>query len=409
MNRAFVAAQDDCIPAQGDPIHIGAIFPEGGLLSVSVAEHFQGAKAMLDTINACGGVNGRPVEMITAPADNREQAAVSANRLISDGIPLIIGSGNLAVHERLIEIADQEHVVLWEVTESLDVNNDWVFSPRPSNYQLGVGAVNFIEGPLRDFLQRDDLRVALVYEDRPRGLEVTAGVLDSLNQPPLIQVGYSDALTGTGALATRIRDQRIDVVILVAFDRDADSLWYALRQADANIGAWAHVGSPAYRRDLCSRFGNNDGFISISPTGAVNLDYRHEATGDLYRRYRETYTRLFSESPTERADLSASGVYMLLTFVLPTITDGFDPQSVRNAIIETQVKQPAGLMGEGLAFAINDSHNQSPALVVQQRQEGAFCTAYPDSIATCGVPIVEFPTWRQRALQEETVGCTDPT
>ena len=194
-------------------------------------------------------------------------------------------------------------------------------------------------------------------------------------------------------------------MVVGAFDDDADRLWFQLREADANIDAWIHVGGAGYRRNLCQRYGNFDGLTSISATGAVSPSFRNDITNDLYRAYRQSYVRTHNEDPSQRADLAASGVYMLVEHVLPGIDGEATPESIRQAIMELNLTQASGMMGEGLAFADNGSFNEMAGVIAQQQQNGAFCSAWPDAIATCSDEILPFPTWRERALANENYVC----
>ncbi len=400
---ASLARQDggeSCAPAVGEPIRLGAIFPQRALFSVSVADPFQGAEAMRRAVNACGGVAGRPVEWVYEPAAARDDAEAAARRLVEAGVPLIVGSGALAVSEGAGPVAEAAGVVFWEGTASTLPAGAWMFSTRPSNAQLGQQAAAFVQSEVAALVGRADPRVALIYEARARGRQVAEGVLDGLASPPLIRYAYANDLVDPYPLAVNIRDQRIDAVVLSAFDNDGAWLWYALREADANVGAWIHVGSTGYIRSLCGRAGNIDGFVSVSAAGQVSSAYREQAAGPVYAAYREAYRDAFGAAPSDLADLSASSVDLLLRRVLPRVEGAYTPEAIRRAILSLDEPGPLGLMGEGLAFDPATGLNRYPGVVVQQQQGRSFCAVWPGEIATCADPLRPFPTWRQRALAE---------
>src|SRR5262249_40656320 len=145
-------------------------------------------------------------------------------------------------------------------------------------------------------------RVALVYEERQRGQQVAEGVRDGLASPPVIDYHYEDELYDAYDLAVQIRDQKIDVVILSVFDADGEYLWYMLREADANIKAWIHIGSQGYRTNICQR-ANSEGFISVNPTGPISDTY-HDGLGEIYAQYKAAFTRNYSDLPSTLADLT---------------------------------------------------------------------------------------------------------
>lgn len=397
---------DGCIAATGDPIRLGMIFPESSFFSVRTGQHAQGAEAMLAAINACGGVDGRPVDVIYLPAADRAEAEATALQLIEDdGVPLIIGSGVPAVHDALVDVVNEAEVVLWEVTQPITARPDaWAFSPRATTNQLGAFTVNFVQDEVIPLLDGDPLRAALIYENGNRGRGIAAGVLDALPTPPIIAIDYADSLRNTFTIADQLRDQSINTVILATFDDDADRLWYAAREADANVTAWINIGSEGFQRDLCQRIGNNEHILSVTPGGPVSDAYLQATDGAIYATYRRTHLAQFNEASSQRADLAASGVYLLLRYVLPQVDGPYTAETIRAAIIEAEVATGAGFLGEGLAM-LETGDNTNAAAVVQQRQNGAFCSVWPEAIATCLNPTEPMPTWRDRAIMAETMTC----
>ena len=74
----------------------------------------------------------------------------------------------------------------------------------------------------------------------------------------------------------------------------------------------------------------------------------------------------------------------------------FGPAEVQAAASHTQSAR-AGLMSEGWSLNPETYVNDAAVAVITQRQNGAFCTLLPDTIATCSQPLQSFPTWRDRA------------
>lgn len=383
---------ETCIPAAGEPITLGAIFPQGSLFSSRSGESYQGAEAMRTAINQCGGVNGTPIEWTYESASDRTSAETAAQKLVGQGVPLIVGSGLNVVSSTASRIAQDANVVYWEVSESPSMRGDWIFSVVADFQQLGAAAANFAQSNF------DSPRVALIYEKRDE--RIAAGVRMGLDQPPLIEYAYSSEICCGDAysLAVKMREARINVVVLSVFDQDGERLWYALREADTNIDAWIHVGSEGYRRDICES-ANSEGFISINTAGPVSASYRMERIGEIDRLYRAAYRSAYGSAPSATADLSASGVYLLLKHVLPNVTGEINAESIREAAQALDLGDSTGLMGESLAFDAAGV-NQYPALIARQQQGRAFCSVWPESIATCS-SLLEFPTWRERALAVE--------
>jgi ABC-type branched-subunit amino acid transport system substrate-binding protein len=394
----------DCTAVEGAPVRIGAIFPQNSLLSVNIDEHYNGVQAMSAALNACGGVDGRPIELVYEAATDRESAQAAAQTLVDDGITLIVGSGTPAVSEALTTFAAANEVIFWEVTQSLSASNVWSYSPRPTRHQLGEQTAAFVQQSLVDVVGEAPA-VALIHADAPHGIEAAQGLRSGLSTQPIIDVNYGDSLSWRSSYAEDVRDQAADVLIFSGYDDDADRLWFSAREANANVKAFINVGSEGYRRNLCQRIGNNEALLSVSATGTLSRAYRGEITNGTFQQYMTQYMRLFSEEPNERTTLSAAGFYLLARYVLPQV-ETFTAESIRAAIIEADVATGSGFMGEGLRF--EGSINTRAQAIVQQRQNGAFCSVWPEAGATCLQEPQPMPTWRERAIMAERMLCASP-
>ncbi len=394
LSFAAVSAQGDaCEPASGEPLRIGAIFPSGVLFSASVADSFQGAEAMRLAVNACGGVGGRPVEWTLEPAGDRGDAYQAVRRLVEAGIPAIVGGGTPAASAGAREAAEIAGVFYWDATEAVDLPGEWSFAPRANSQQLGRMAAAFAA---EHFSGDHGLRVALVYDSSDRSRAIARGVRRTLNAAPIIDYNIGEEGGDMYALARRIRGADIDALILSVPYIDGYTLWWMLREANANVGAWIDIGTQGYRQRLCDELVNLDGFISLGAVGEVNADYR-AGLGDVPRLYRRQYVRSYGSQPTETADLAASGVYLLLHHVLPRVEGEYTPESIRAAALSVDLTD-VGLLGEGLALQ-GDGTNAAASAIFRQQQGSRYCTVAPSSVATCFAPPMSFPTWRERAVQ----------
>lgn len=72
-------------PSGGDAITIGYVNNEGGALSLP--EYRVGGEVAVDRINADGGINGVPIELVTCEADGSPEGSINcANELIDAGV-----------------------------------------------------------------------------------------------------------------------------------------------------------------------------------------------------------------------------------------------------------------------------------------------------------------------------------
>lgn len=394
-------AQEACTPAQGSPIVIGAIFPAASVFSADVTTAFGGAEAMRLAINACGGVQGRPVEFAYESANDYDAAAAAVEELVAQDVAVIIGSGLPAVSEGALAAVGQR-AVYWEVTESVTASDAWVFSTAAADTQLGLAAGEFIAARQTQnaLAESTPVRAALIYEGRRRGQETAVGVQQSFLADHLVLTHrYEDHLENPEGLARELKRLDVNVILVSAFEADAIRLWFAVRQADLALSAWVQIGSDHSFRRLCENGLSGDAVITVSRAGAAAYTYREQTIGQIYSAYRASYVTLFGSYPNAQADLSASGVYLLLRNVLPQVTDEISAPAVRDVISHNPLGNTTGLFGESLSFRPENRVNLNTVAVITQQQAGLICNLSPTAIATCQ-SMIPFPTWRERAVQE---------
>jgi ABC-type branched-subunit amino acid transport system substrate-binding protein len=379
-------AQEACEKASGEPIVLGAIFPQDVLLLSDTSEWWRGTQAMTAAINDCGGVNGRPVEYQFQEAATEEEALSAFESLQVESLPLVVASGFAPVHEGLMQAAENAGVVLWEVTERPTTStNSWTFYAQPSEREIGMELANYVQSQLIPQIGIAEARLALISEERPRATAIAEGFRDTLPFTPMIDVSYENRLSESYPLSVEMRETEINIVVVLSFSNDADRLWEAMQQADANVAAWLHLGGDDYRKSLDNRIGNSEGMLLVGANGIPTDSFAQWIAPEIYEAYLEHYEDLFGEAPNKESNLSAIGVYILLREILPHVAEeNLNAAGIR-AIMEAR---PRALWWE----------SSEPALLVEQNQDGDFCILAPSLYASCDEGLQAFPTWRQRVL-----------
>jgi ABC-type branched-subunit amino acid transport system substrate-binding protein len=389
----IIVAQDTaCVPATGEAIVVGAIFPQDVLLVSDTTAYYQGADAMRQTINACGGIENRPIEWIFETASSFDSGQAAFERLSNrQAVPLIVGSGFDAVHDALVEAVDEAGIVLWEVSENLEADSEWVYYALPQDRTIGRETARFVIEAAAGLLS-EPLQIALIHEDRPRAQRIAQGFRNQFEGGIVIDESYSNSLNNAESLAVAMRELDVNVVVIVAFHNDADRLWLAMRQADANVGAWLHIGGADYQNGLCNRLANTDSLLLVGTSSLINDAFPQAVNPAILAAYLQTYRDLYGTAPNFQANLSASGMYVLLTEILPQTNGDYSAEAIRS-VLETTDMSHMGMVGE------------AAAVVAQQNQNGAFCTVSPSGLSTCGESLQSFPTWRERALRMQQRYC----
>ncbi|MGI9951037.1 ABC transporter substrate-binding protein [Moorellaceae bacterium AZ2] len=223
---------------KGEPIKIGVIQPLTGPVAAAGTAVRDGAMIAADEINAAGGINGRPIELIVEDSANDPAVAASAaNKLISrDNVVALIAAWGSSPTLAVVPIARANKVPQvvdtassYKVTDRNEQGNEWVFRlPPPTRMEaaamkehlvkdLGFTNVMFLS------VNNDWGRGAII--DYTRVLEATGGKVVG-------QELFEQDETNFAPILTRVKNSPADSIILTT---DAAQVALIVEQAQ-NLG-----------------------------------------------------------------------------------------------------------------------------------------------------------------------------
>ena len=109
----------------------------------------QAKQMALDEINAAGGVNGRPLELIVEDSKCNAQDAITAYRKLTqvDGVKIILGTSCSGAMLGVAPLAEADGVILFSgLASNPDIANagDYIFRTQISDIQVGIGTGNVL-------------------------------------------------------------------------------------------------------------------------------------------------------------------------------------------------------------------------------------------------------------------------
>ncbi|MEJ5348499.1 MAG: ABC transporter substrate-binding protein [Desulfosoma sp.] len=120
-----------------DPIHIGFVGPMTGRFSDLGVHGRNGAVLAVEAVNASGGVNGHPFELLIEDDESTVPGALAAvERLLSQGVRLVLGPMTTTQVSAVLPAVDQADGVCLSPTASsqtLDARKDALFRMAPSD------------------------------------------------------------------------------------------------------------------------------------------------------------------------------------------------------------------------------------------------------------------------------------
>ena len=207
-----------------DPIQIGEINSYSGLPSFT-EPYRKGWKLALDEINAAGGVNGHPLEVISKDDGGKPADAVTAaNELVSsNGVAMLAGTFFSNIGLAVSDFAKQKQVLFLAaepLTDAITLSkgNRYTFRLRPSNYeQAAMLAEEAAKLPAKKWAT-----IAPNYEYGQSAVAVFKGLL-SKARPDIQWVGEQWPPQGkidAGAVSEAIAKTEPEAILNVCFGPD---------------------------------------------------------------------------------------------------------------------------------------------------------------------------------------------
>ncbi len=199
--------------ANGNPIPIGIVYSVTGTYAGTGVGAQTGAMAAVDTINAHGGINGRPLKAIFCDdQSNVTQDVACMNQFVDQGVAAVVGPltspGGLA----LKPVADKAHIPVMAAGTASALTNPldpWIFR---STVQTTL-----ILSPWQPYLAAQPWKkVALINDTSSYGTsahEGELGILSALGIQVVADESYAPTDTDMSAQLTRIKSANPDFII----------------------------------------------------------------------------------------------------------------------------------------------------------------------------------------------------
>jgi len=359
--------------AQGNPkeIRIGVIYDLTGTMASSGAyPSYLGTKYAIELFNSRGGVDGYTIKPIYVDAQSKVEVAINeAERLINqEKVDILLGVFPSSQCVPLAQKADQAKVFLWTnicVSSAVFKNKNlkYVFRPQVDSDQFGPTSCEFLRENSKARLGKDpkDLKVAIIYEDSPYGVGVSAGN-ESACKDRGIQVvlkeGYSAATPDLSALVTKLKRARADVILHTGQNQD---ITLFLRQAKEQGLKWqaliGHGAGYGISEKLYSAVQSDADYIfDVEPVGADLMNSARLGPG-LAELVTHITTRYKTETKSETfppfVSMGFNGTWVFLTDVLTRAIrkhGGADPEALRKSALETDIPEGGTIQGFGVKF-----------------------------------------------------------
>ena len=401
--------------AQSKEIKIGVIYDYTGAFAAGgSAAAGAGTKIAVDMINEKGGVEGYKINATYVDAQSKTDVAINeAERLLNnEKVDLIMGLFSSAHCVPLAAKVDAAQKFFWvnvciATAVFKDRNLKYVFRAHVHGDQFGETACVFLGDMAKDKLKKDvkDIKVAILYEDGPYGTGI-AGTNESkckeLGIQVLLKEGYAATSTDLGAVVTKLRRLKPDVILHTGYNPDITLFLRQAKEAGLKFDALIGHGAGYGQIDkLNETFGKDVNFffnVDSAPGQLLDPKTLAPGVGDLMAEVAKRYKAVTKadQLPTH-VSAGFNQAWTFLNDVLPRAIKthgGIDPEALRKSALETDIAEGGTIQGYGVKFYPPGDklagQNARSFPIVMQYVDAQIKVAWPTKIRTTD-PVIPFP------------------
>jgi len=151
-----------------EPYRIGAMFDYTGNAAPLGEPERKTAQLLQEQINAAGGINGHPLEILIEDSKSEEQQAVLvANKFIDEGVLAIVGPSTSGTTLAIIDTVQKAQVPLLSCAASIKItqpwqDRKWVFKTPQSDADALRRLIDYMK-------PRNLKRIGFIYDSNPFG------------------------------------------------------------------------------------------------------------------------------------------------------------------------------------------------------------------------------------------------
>jgi branched-chain amino acid transport system substrate-binding protein len=361
------------------PIRIGEVNPLSGKLAMHGQEIHQGIVYAVEEINAGGGLQGRPVELISR--DDQSQPDVATNQtqelILRERVVGLVGGYVDSLVGPISEVAATHHTP-YVASASLQ---GALTRERRNPYFFRVSRLDGVVIPLCQFI-KTALRprcAAIIYSATPGSTEFAGDVkacLEAAGIAVVVVDKFRPGASDFSPLLLKLRMNTVDVVVSGGFYPDHLVLLRQLRNQHTPLKAYLGPWGIAYQ-SLIDELG--DVSEHVFGTCAWNPGITTPGTEQESQAFVTGFQKRFGQPPNTTTMHGYSSARALLTAVHRVIQQSSDPtgDAIRRELAQLDLNLPM----ERLQFdQQGDPLNYRQ--VVVQIQHGQMVVVYPPDRAT---------------------------
>ena len=357
------------------PIKVGVVLPLTGNLSKFGNIEKNSFLMGLEEINAAGGVNGTPIELLFADdASKPETGRAAAEKLIEeDKVTALTGGYSSEVTLAVALVAHRRKIPFLITTGSADIITeigwDYVFRINQPVSEYTKALIEFLQDVL-------ELKTVVVVYDK--GLFGRAGAVvfseqaSELGWKIAMQEGFEPQTVDFKPLLAKAKAAKPDVVYMIAYVNEAALLIKQARELNFTPKVFAGAGAGFTLPEFAQLAGKAAENVLSTTLWTPQVPYPGA------KEYYKNYLQRFGTGP----DYHGAEAYASIQVIADSLKRAKEltPQAVREALVNTNMMTAFGPV-RFISYGNKTQQNMLPTYLVQW-QKGGLETVWPALIAT---------------------------
>jgi len=401
--------------AQAAEVVIGVLYPLTGPVAQVGIDAVAAVKTAVDIINEDVNLNvplgpgkgltnlgGAKIRLVIADHGGKPDVGqAEAERMITqEKVHALFGAYYSSVTKTASQVAERYQIPFLNAESTspglTKRGFKWFFRTTPHDGEFTKLMYEF----MKDFQKKKGIKlktVAILHEDSEWGTgsgKVQQSMADSGGYKVVENIAYKKTTTSMTSEVQRIKAASPDVFLPSSYTSDAMLFLRTAKELDYNpklvIAQNAGYTDPTFLKQMgadaegaITRNPYNDDLAKTIPLiSKINARFKKYSKG---RDLSDVPVRAFTGFLALADAINRAG--------------STDPEKIRKALVATDIPPEKLIVPwRGIKFG-SDGHNLLSRGILQQVQNGKYCTIYPFEVASCDV-VYPMPTWKEKAAMK---------
>ncbi|MBQ5645432.1 MAG: ABC transporter substrate-binding protein [Treponema sp.] len=357
-----------CSKAESNSVKIGGIFPLSGQVAVYGVECKNGVDLAIEEINAAGGINGKPVVLVSEDDEGNPDKTVNAFKKLStkDGVKVVIGSLTSGCTQAITTLSQASKVVQIAPAATAPAITD------AGDFIFRACFIDPFQGTVGGKFAAETLgkkRAAILYDI---GNDYSVGLADNFKiaftkagGSIVSEESYATNDKDFNAQLTKIKNANPDVVYLPDYYGTVALIAKQLRAQGINV--------PMVGADGWDGLTSNAGDEVLG--GYYSNHYAVDSTEPAVKKFVESFRAKYNKDPNSFAALGYDCVYLIRDAIVAAGAE--DSIVVRDALAKTDGDYVTGHL------TFDEKHNPIKSAVMLElvkADDGTLKTVYNTTV-----------------------------